>query len=213
MERSMSEKIFERRFVAPAASEIMVPDVVDSTELPTIRGYGAVFDAVSEDLGYFKEVYRRGCFTRTLSTNPDVRALVEHDSAKVLGRTKSGTLTLREDERGLYVEIKPANTQTGSDLVTSIKRGDIDSMSLGFYVQEDKWSTRDGMPFRELLDVELVEASIVTWPAYPSTSADIRSAKLKAVLDEHLRQVEACDQDHQPKLAYLKLKTRHLELS
>jgi len=138
-------------------------------------GYAAVFDQISEDLGGFREVIRRGAFRKTLQ-EADVRALWNHDENFVLGRTKSGTLRLEEDERGLKIEIDPPDTQWARDLLVSIERGDVDQMSFAFVPVKDNWTEgRDGKPLRELLEVRLFDVSPVTWPAYPQTSIQVRS--------------------------------------
>lgn len=144
-----------------------------------IKGYAAVFNSDSVEFktffGDFVEQIRPGAFARTLKQNPDVRALVDHDTGRVIARTKNNTLKLTEDERGLMAEIQPNDTQDGRDIVARVKRGDIDGMSFGFQVVTDKWSMRDGKEFREILDVDLYEVSLVAFPAYPSTSAQVRS--------------------------------------
>lgn len=142
-----------------------------------LAGYAAVFDSESVDMIYFKEQIAPGAFTRTLKENGDVRALVNHDTGKVLARTKSGSMTMREDTHGLFVEISPADTSYGRDISELVKRGDVDGMSIGFRVKEDKWSIRDGKDFRTLLDIELHEVSIVAFPAYTTTSISARSAE------------------------------------
>ena len=149
--------------------------VHDDSVGPVIVGYAAVFDSLSEDLGGFRERVLPGAFTETLKGNPDVRALVDHDSSKILGRTTAGTLTLKEDDRGLAVRINPANTTAGIDILKSIKRGDVDQMSFAFQTVTDRWHTEDDEEIRELVEVRLFDTSIVTYPAYEATSVSIRS--------------------------------------
>lgn len=138
-----------------------------------IRGYAAVFNQLSEELMWFRERIIPGAFKNSLKN--DVRALVSHDSSRILGRTKSGTLTLREDEHGLYTEITPPNTTLGHDTVESIKRGDLDQMSFGFNVVNARWAVEDGKDIRELLEVDLFDVSVVAFPAYPQTEVSVRS--------------------------------------
>lgn len=151
----------------------------------SLRGYAAVYNSDSVDFGEFKEQILPGAFTRTLREKPDIRALVDHDSAKVIGRTKSGTLALREDERGLIAEIDPPDTSHGRDIIELVKRGDVDGMSFGFIVKKDKWEKRSGSLLRSLIDVDLLEVSIVAFPAYPATQISARSAQ--SVLEEYLK--------------------------
>lgn len=144
----------------------------DSGEPLKIRGYAAVFNELSEGL-WFRERILPGAFNSSLKN--DVRALVGHDSTQILGRTKSKTLTLRADDKGLYVEIQPPDTALGHDTVESVKRGDLDQMSIGFYTVTDQWKTEDKEQVRELVDVDLFDVSVVAFPAYKQTSASVRS--------------------------------------
>lgn len=139
-----------------------------------ITGYASVFDEET-DLGWFREKIARGAFTRTLKERPDVLALFDHDTSMPIGRSSAGTLSISEDSRGLPVEITPPNTTAGRDAVELVRTGHVKGMSFGFRVLEDKWSVRDGMDLRTILDVELYEVSVVTFPAYEGTTAQARS--------------------------------------
>lgn len=139
---------------------------------PRLVGYAAVFNSMSEDLGGFRETIAQGAFDRSLSG--DIRALWNHNTDNVIGRTTAGTLVLREDERGLYTEIYPPASAEG--YLESVRRGDVSQMSFGFRVNEDVVEeSEDGLLIRRLLDVELMEVSPVAFPAYPQTSIDARS--------------------------------------
>jgi len=138
-----------------------------------IRGYAAVFNQLSEVIFGFRERILPGAFKSSLGN--DVRALVNHDPAAIIGRTKNGTLTLREDDRGLYSEISPPNTTLGHDTVESIKRGDLDQMSFGFQIVKDDWKHEEKQLIREIHDVELFDVSVVAFPAYTQTSVAVRS--------------------------------------
>lgn len=146
---------------------------------PVIRGHAAVFNIRSVFLYGFREIIEPGAFAETLKQN-DVRKLWQHDPARVLGRVKSGTLRLWEDDRGLAFENNPPDTQDGRDAVTLIGRGDVDQMSFGFNVPPggDTWSEdEDGVPLRRVRTANLFEISPVTWPAYPDTGVSVvRSA-------------------------------------
>jgi len=137
-----------------------------------ISGHAAVFNKLSEDLGGFREKIAPGAFASTI-TGADVRALFNHDPNYVLGRTKSGTLSLIEDAKGLAITIDPPETQWANDLIESVKRGDISQMSFGFRAVADEWD--DGKKVRTLKEVELFDVSVVTYPAYPQTDVKIRS--------------------------------------
>jgi HK97 family phage prohead protease len=146
----------------------------DSDSSPEIEGYAAVFGQLSVDLGGWRERIAPGAFARSVADN-DVRALWDHNSQYVLGRNRAGTLDLAEDERGLGVNIRPPATTWAEDLLESMRRGDVNQMSFGFYVREDEWIDEDGMLVRVLRDVDLFDVSVVTYPAYPQTSAEARN--------------------------------------
>ncbi|NBW09715.1 MAG: HK97 family phage prohead protease [Caulobacteraceae bacterium] len=146
-----------------------------SIDAGRLIGYASVYGPLSEDLGGFRERVAPTAFERSLESGSDVRALVNHDSTLVLGRRQSGTLLLQSDQRGLLVTIRPPETQYASDLLRLIERGDVSQMSFGFHVRRDSWEQAGHGRTRVLEDVDLVEVSVVTIPAYPDTSVAIRS--------------------------------------
>lgn len=149
--------------------------------LPKITGYASVFNSLSQDLGGFKEQIKPGAFRNSLKNSEhDVRALVEHDGNKMLARTKSGTLKVWEDKKGLRVEIDPANTSYARDLVEQIQRGDVDSYSFGFQVIDDSFEKKNGQLIRTVNEVDVFEVSVVSNPAYLATELSLRS-----LMEEH----------------------------
>ena len=145
-------------------------------ELPKIEGYAAVFDKNSEDMGFIERI-APGAFKNSLKTS-DVRALFNHDSNIILGRTTAGTLELKEDKKGLFMSVTPPDTQLVRDMVLSpIERGDVTQQSFGFTVQSDDWDYRDNEPsIRTITEIkELFDVSPVTFPAYPDTAVALRS--------------------------------------
>lgn len=158
-----------------------------------IEGYASVFNEESEIIpdfwGPFIETVADSAFTATLASDPDVRALLNHDPNFILGRTRSNTLRLYEDSRGLGYEVTPPDAQWARDLMESIRRGDISQSSFGFRTVRDRWSTteRDGvkMDLRTLLEVQLIDVSPATFPAYPAASSGVRS--LGQMTEEELR--------------------------
>jgi HK97 family phage prohead protease len=151
------------------------------TEQRLIVGHAAVFNAETDIGGYFMERVAPGAFARAIKED-DVRSLFNHDANFVLGRTKAGTLKLREDGTGLMTETTPPDTQFARDLQISIARGDISQMSFGFRVKGEAWEERsDGKWLRTITDVELFDISPVTFPAYPTTDVGLRS--LNALLE------------------------------
>lgn len=131
-------------------------------------GYAAVFESESVPLP-FVELIKRGAFTGTLERRDDVVALREHNPEMLLGRLSAGTLTLRQDDKGLFAEITPPDTQAGAEALELVRRGDLKSMSIGFNVLEEGWATRDGKNIREIKEIELGDVSIVAFPAYEET--------------------------------------------
>lgn len=162
----------ERRYAGEARVEL------DASR--KIRGYAIVFDALSQDLGGFREIIKPEAVNRTLSEALDVRALVDHDSSKVIGRIRSGTLSLRKDRRGLRADIDPADTTTGRDILELVRRGDISGMSFAFRTLTDEWRMEDGETIREVLDMTISEVSIVSFPAYQQTSVEVAQRSLRA---------------------------------
>ena len=145
----------------------------------TLTGYAAVFNSLSEDLGGFREIIRPGAFDRALRDRQDVRALVNHDSGQILGRTTSGTLRLFKDSRGLRYEVDLPDTTAARDVAESIKRGDITGSSFGFRTIADAWPKVDGaVKKREVIDLDLLDVSPVTYPAYAETQVSLRAREL-----------------------------------
>lgn len=139
----------------------------------TIAGHAAVFNSETDIGGYFREVIAPGAFKDTIAG--DVRALIDHDSGRVIGRTTAGSLRLSEDDHGLAVEIDLPDTTDGRDLATLIERGDISGMSFGFVVTKQTWDETGETPKRTIEAVELHEVSVVAFPAYDDTSIAMRS--------------------------------------
>ena len=146
----------------------------------SFSGYAAVFDSPSQPLP-FVETIAPGAFKRSLSSRNNVRMLLNHDTSRVLGTTRAKTLRLAEDSKGLHVDADLPETTYGRDLSVSMQRGDIDSMSFGFSVPKggDSWN-EDGSR-RTLREIRLHEVSVVTFPAYEATSAQVRDYSALAV--------------------------------
>tara|TARA_Y100001973_G_scaffold4229_1_gene6214 strand:- start:1046 stop:1675 length:630 start_codon:yes stop_codon:yes gene_type:complete len=184
----------EYRASCLSVSEIRMDSQEDGSE-PKIVGYAAKFNSLSHDLGGFREKIEPGAFSRALSEGQDVRALVDHDPGKIIGRSTSGTLRMLEDDHGLRVEIDPANTTAGRDIMESITRGDVTGMSFGFTVKDDDWQIVDGENIRTLRDMDLFDVSVVTFPAYASTEVALRSLSEfqadMAAVDEDIRRADA----------------------
>jgi len=140
----------------------------------TFTGYASVFNSPSEDLGGFVEYVAPGAFKRSLQSRNEVKLLWNHDSGEPLASLRGGTMTLVEDNRGLKVTAQLPNTSRGRDVAELLRTKVIDTMSFGFNVIRDNWSS-DGKT-RTLESVRLFEVSVVSFAAYPATTAQVRSA-------------------------------------
>lgn len=154
-----------------------------------IEGYFAVFDSPYVLWDGATEIVKPGAFAGCLSG--DIRALIDHDTRLVLGRTKAGTLTLREDTRGLYGTIKINRDDADAmSLYARVQRGDVDQCSFGFDIEEETFVDLGGGQCRwEINKVNpLYEVSVVTYPAYEETAVKARHADLAEI---QRRQAEA----------------------
>jgi HK97 family phage prohead protease len=172
--RSKMKKIERRTFTV---RDVEARQADDGTM--TLRGYAAVFNEASVPLPFI-ETIAPGAFRKTLSETPDVRLLINHEGLP-LARTKNGTLTLTEDDRGLFMDATIADTNEGRDLYKLVERGDVDQMSFAFRVIRQKYN--DDRSQRTLTEVSLADGdvSIVTYPAYPQTSVEARE-QMRAAL-------------------------------
>ena len=144
----------------------------------TLIGHASVFDTPYELYG-FEEQVSRGAFAKTISEPHGVAALWNHDASIVLGRDKSGTLRMEEDDLGLRYEIDLPDTQAARDIYTLIDRGDVYQSSFAFEVMEERWDEPDEsreMPLRTLSQVRLWDVSPVTYPASSATDVDVARA-------------------------------------
>jgi len=160
----------------------------DDGNAPVIEGYFAVFNRETELWpGAFEEI-APGAFDNTLSN--DIRALINHETRLVLGRTKAGTLELRADNYGLWgrIKINPNDTDA-MNLYERVKRGDVDQCSFGFNIvsEETEWRD-DGTVKWRITEVDLHEVSVVTFPAYEDTGV---SARQKQVEEHRARLLQA----------------------
>jgi uncharacterized protein len=135
----------------------------------TFEGYAAVFNSESEDLGGFREYIAPGAFKRSLQSRNEVKLLWNHDAGEPLASVRGGTLKLTEDDRGLKVEARLANTSRGRDVAELIRSKTVDSMSFGFSVIKDTWEGN----VRTLNAVRLFEISLVSFPAYQATAGTV----------------------------------------
>ena len=153
----------------------------NETDTRTLVGYAAVFFR-ADDPGTefalapdYTERIAPGAFTRAIRESDDVRALFNHSSDHLLGRTGSGTLRLSEDARGLRYEIDLPNTSTAAEVRELIARGDLTGSSFAFTVDEQEHQETAGKIIRTVTSVTLYDVGPVTYPAYEATTVDTRS--------------------------------------
>jgi hypothetical protein len=153
------------------ARELRVAKSADGSR--TISGVVS-YNSLSCDLGGFREIIAPGAFSESIAA--DVLLLRDHEATLLMGRTKSGTLTLADTADGLQFSCTLPNTASASDLAESIDRGDLDGVSFGFICVEDNWACADGADVvRTILEAELIEISPCSFAAYPANSVSVRS--------------------------------------
>lgn len=181
----MHDSIEERKSAIASAEKItMVAEVrsIDTNDgTMRIGGYAATFNKEADGLN-FREVIAPGAFTRALASNDPVFLLVNHDMEGIpLASTQSGTLQLRQDKNGLYMEaeLDPMNPRA-QELASALKRGDMDKMSFAFTVDHEGQTRDNGL--RTITQIErLYEVSVVTLPAYSSTTVGMRAAEAEDI--------------------------------
>lgn len=161
---------------APEQRTIAVEDV--RTEGRTLHGFAALYNAESRDLGGFTETIMPGAFTDVLAGEPDVYLTFNHSVDKILARTTSGTLRLRDEERGLAFEADLGDGPTAQDVRDMVKRGDVSGASFRFVVSPDgeRWEGER----RTLTKIgELIDLSLATTPAYDGPRVELRTRPTK----------------------------------
>jgi HK97 family phage prohead protease len=143
----------------------------------TTHGYAALFNTETNIGGYWTETIAPGAFGKSLRGH-DVLALHSHDTGRVVGRLKAGTLSLREDDKGLFFENQLPDTSDGRDLLVQIGRGDIAGMSFGFVSTRSEWNETVDPPHRTIIEARLYEITYTPMPQYDDTSVGLRSLDL-----------------------------------
>lgn len=142
-------------------------------------GYAVRWNSLSEVIwDEFREQFSPGAFKDSLASGTDVRALYEHNYTQLLGRTKSGTLVLAEDDIGLRFELTPPNTQLGNDVLALVERGDLSGMSFGFRALKESWDITPEPYIRTVTAAELREITVTSMPAYPESGVEIAHRSL-----------------------------------
>ncbi len=148
---------------------------------PVIEGYFSVFNRDYELWPGAVEQVAPGAFRETLGG--DIRALANHDTRLVLGRTTTGTLTLREDDKGLFGTIKMNEQDSDAmNLYARVQRGDVSQCSFGFDILDEEFTERsDGSVLWTIRKVKLYEVSVVTFPAYVETAVSARKEEVDTI--------------------------------
>lgn len=150
-----------------------------------IEGYFALYESETELYDGIYEIISRGAFSETL--NNDVRALWNHDTMKVIGRSENGTLELREDEKGLFARLRLPSTTYADDLLELVKNGYVNQASFGFYIEDEKVEELASGAVRWRINkINLYEVSVVTFPAYENTSVSARSKEIETLKSRKL---------------------------
>lgn len=167
------KKEFQKRDIK---SDITVREAGEGKR--TITGF-IPYNSRSQYMGYFYEIIEPTAFNKTLSDGYDVKALVDHDSSKVLGRIKNGSLRLESKEDGLYAECDLPDTSYARDVYELIKNGYCNTMSFGFRIIDQDYTTDDaGIEVHKLREVALQEISWgVAFPAYTESDSSARSIR------------------------------------
>jgi HK97 family phage prohead protease len=140
----------------------------------TATGYATVFRARTDVCGCWTEEFLPGAFANSLQQR-DVLAVHSHDTGRVVGRMKAGTLSLREDDKGLWFENPLPDTTDGRDLAVQIGRGDIAGMSFAFRSRKEEWDETVTPPHRIVMEADLFEITYTAMPQYPETEVGLRS--------------------------------------
>lgn len=155
-------------------------------------GRGVPYGRESRDMGGWREMFEPGAFG---SLAGDIRVIWQHDSSKVLGRTKAGTARVWDDHSGVRYAAKPPDAQWARDAMESVRRGDVDRSSIGFQVPKGgaRWERRDGYDLRIVSRARMVELGPQTYPAYENTNVATREHAAFQVrrMEAELEEIEA----------------------
>lgn len=186
----MSKVKYEKRMHTVSIEARQVED--DKPKI--LEGYAAVFNQKTDVEGYFEEMILPGAFSRTLTENKDVLALVNHNFDNVLGRTSNGLLRLYEDNIGLKFELTLPETDKANQTYEDVQCGNLKDCSFLFITVVDEWDYSNEKPLCILKDVDLIEISIVSLPAYEGTSVSARSKGKSAAGEQKKKLIAKIDQ-------------------
>lgn len=153
----------------------------DTSNQKQLRGLAIVFNSRSVDMGFYEFIRPRAA-DRMMAERPDIRGLWNHDSSLTIARYSAGTLRYEKTSRGVAVEYDPPSWARGH--VESVDRRDITGQSFGFYAIEDDWWLEESYPHREINDMDVIETSIVSFPAYEGTTIRAVNADARSVWEQ-----------------------------
>jgi uncharacterized protein len=143
------------------------------------EGYASVFGVVDQGM----DVVERGAFSKSLGTNRKVKMLWQHDTQKVIGVWDE----IREDDRGLFVRGRLLKgVRLAEEAMVLMRAGAMDSMSIGYRTIEAV--PEGGGRIRKLMEIELHEVSLVTFPMLPDAKVtDVKSLGTEREFEAFLR--------------------------
>jgi HK97 family phage prohead protease len=176
----VNSKVNREKKIRDFKSSFKITRDASTPEERIVEGYFALYESETELWEGSYEIISKGAFDNTL--NKDVRALWNHNTQFVLGRSKNGSLSLKADDKGLFGTIKLPNTQYANDLYELVSRGDIDQASFGFNILEEELEELASGGYRwRIKDIDLHEISVVTFPAYENTTVQARAKQVKEI--------------------------------
>jgi HK97 family phage prohead protease len=145
-----------------------------------VRGYAVVWEP-AYDMGREMERVDPNAFARSMEEPGDIALLWNHDTGKPLARVRAGNLRLFTDATGLGFEATLPDTATAREAHALVESGVVTQCSFGFMVRAEKYEKGVDKPTRVILDADLLEISLVTFPANPATSVEAREAQAETV--------------------------------
>jgi hypothetical protein len=142
----------------------------------TITGLAVPYNAPSEDLGGFRETFKRGAFKDSMDS--DMFADIEHDRSKKLGRTTAGSLRFKSVPEGLRFEIDVPDTTVGRDALEEVRNGTLDAASIAFTDPQEEWKGKEGNLTRNITQATLRAVTLTSFPAYPQTAGTLTQRSL-----------------------------------
>ena len=183
----MNSQLNRQKNIRDFKSSFKITRDETTPEERVVEGYFALYESETELWEGSYEIISKGAFDNTL--NKDVRALWNHNTQYVLGRSKNGSLSLKADDKGLFGTIKLPNTQYANDLYELVSRGDIDQASFGFNILDEELEELASGGYRwRIKDIDLHEISVVTFPAYENTTVQAREKQVKEIEQRKLQE-------------------------